>query len=275
VKTINAATETADITLLIHGPVSIYTLLSLYRYRAEYPIVLVLPKPTTEQSSSLLAEVQSIVNDLHYKISLVVYDPDVVKHYNNTQNRYLHFFSVALGLDLCKTRYTVKLRSDEFYSKLTTFVDIVLQDRRKITTTDVFFRKRSSYPIHPSDHMLGGKTDLLKSIFCLAKEYCEDVSLLKANPFAKSAVVPEHMSGEDKLAPEQVLGVAILAKVSDDQIANAPDDITLMKNTFMIIPSDTLGFFRIAANSLTVKEYFDRSYFDNGSDISNVEDYAP
>jgi hypothetical protein len=264
-----------DITLLIHGPVSIYTILSLYRHRDAYPIVLVIPKPHDESTIVLLNEIQRIANEVGYKINYVVYDVEVNDEYDNGQNRYLHFFSVSLGLELCNTMYTIKLRSDEFYSKLDPFVDSLKTHEHKIVTNDVFFRKRTCYPIHPSDHLVGGKTMLLKRVFSLAKEYCIDATLLKSNPFTTTALLK--VKDVRHLAAEQILGLASVVAVSEDRkfdMLDEPDvDVAIVKQSFEIVTSDKLGFFRIGTNSLKTKEYFERSYFNETDDIDNILDY--
>lgn len=262
----------SDFTLLIHGPISIYTILTLYRYREEYPIILVTPKPKDDSAIALLTEVQQITNDVNYKINLLVYDFEVNEKYNNHQNRYLHFFSVAFGLEICKSPYVIKLRSDEFYSKLKPFTDAVRRNNNKITTNDVFFRKQKTYPLHPSDHLMGGKTGLLKDIFDLAKQYCEDDTLLKANPFTKSAMAK--VDSELKLAAEQILGLTTLITLIKDKKFNTLDEVEIMRQSFEIVSSDKLGFFRIGANSQKVKEFFDTSYFNSDSDINNILDYG-
>jgi hypothetical protein len=266
-------TQNKRITLLIHGPVSIYTIMNLYRYREDYPIILVIPKPTTDDAILLLAEVQRMTNDAQYKMTLLTYDPSTTTTEQiNLQNRHLHFFSVCFGNELCKTEYTIKIRSDEFYTTLDPFVKIMLDTKDKIVTTDVFFRRKKLYAMHPSDHLVGCKTKLMKEVFGLAKEYCENKEELTKHPFIKSAL--QRLESIDKLASEQILGMAALMVFIKNKTFKTFEENELMKEVFEIVPSDELGFFRIAANSQKIKHHHSKTYFNPDEDIDDINDYG-
>jgi len=257
-----------EVTILVHGPISLYTILSLYRYRAEYPMIFVIPKPKIHKKEEvkLLEELQGIVSKLEYNTTIITYDPYVQQRFDNEQNRYLHFFSVTMGLQICNTPYVIKLRSDEFYSTLTPMIEAMENSENKIITNDVFFRKRKDRPIHPSDHLMGGQTSVFKKVFTVAREYCENKERFNTNPLVQIALSGPHKT----MSAEQVLGIAILSSMAEGGVS---DDVTLMGKFFEIIPSDKFGFFRIASNSQNTKQYFDSSYFDNGTDINNIKDY--
>jgi len=202
-----------------------------------------------------------------YKTTLLTYDPEIAIPYNNAQNRYLHFFSVSLGLELCTTPYAIKLRSDEFYSNLQPFIDAVRETKNKIVTNDIFFRKQKEYPIHPSDHLVGGETELMRSVFSLAKSYCENLENIKDNPFV-------HFVGDiTKTTAEQVLGVSVLTAVMKNKPLDSFKEKELMQSSFEIIHTYKLGFFRIASNSQKVKEYFDHTYFNPETDLNDLTQY--
>lgn len=261
--------ENNEVTILVHGPISLYTIMTLYRYRAEHPMIFVIPKPKVHKKEEvkLLKELQSVVSELQYNTTIITYDPFVEQRFNNEQNRYLHFFSVTLGLQTCSTPYTIKFRSDEFYATLEPFIETMGHHETKIVTTDIFFRKPSDRPIHPSDHLIGGQTERLKEVFTTARGYCEDTKLFNNNQFTKTITASKH----SYVAAEQVLGVATLSHYIEK--GEPMDDVTLMQKAFEIVPADKLGFFRVASNSQPTKEYFDRSYFTDEIDINNIKDY--
>lgn len=258
-----------EITILVHGPVSLYTIMTLYRYRAEHPMIFVIPKMKEykKEEVKILKELQGVVSELQYNTTIMTYDPHVDERFDNGQNRYLHFFSVTLGLQTCSTPYVIKFRSDEFYSTLKPFIEQMDEYKTKITTTDVFFRKATDRPIHPSDHLVGGNTKTLTQIFTTAREYCEDKKRFNTNQFTKSIALSKHK----EIAAEQVLGVAALAHYIEK--GEETDDVTMMQKTFEIISADKLGFFRVATNTQNVKEHFDVSYFDDNTDIKDIKDY--
>lgn len=259
-----------EITLIIHGPISLFTILNLYRFRAEYSMIFVIPKPKTEQEVILLKELQSLANVTKYDASVIVYEPIVPENCDNKQNRYLHFFSVRLGLDLCKTMYAIKIRSDEFYSTLTVFIQEMNRYKNKIIMNDVYFRKANVLPIHPSDHLLGANTQILRDVFGLAKDYCLNSKELNNNPLAK-VVLNKSPNGEF-ITAEQILGIASLS-VLHSNMTNKLNEIDMVRESFEIVSSDRLGFFRVKTNTGNNKEYFDTSYFEENSDIRDIRDY--
>lgn len=99
------------------------------------------------------------------------------------QNFMLQLVSTIKGLDFVETKYAIKVRGDEYY-KYDDVVNSVLREDSKIHTAPVFFRPfgnphtmeygimaRRPYAI--SDHMMAGKTDLLKRMFVECKNKYE------------------------------------------------------------------------------------------------------
>lgn len=266
-----------EITILVHGPISLYTILTLYRYRVDHPMVFVIPKPRwnniqeRQEQTKLINELYTLVNTTEYNVNVLMYDPHVPQNCDNEQNKYLHFFSVSLGIETIKTPYTIKMRTDEFYSTVQPFIETMHRYEDKVITTDVFFRKPNDRPIHPSDHLVGGKTEILKSSFNLAKRYCLDESEFKSNSLTKLVIA--NSTKHDLIAAEQVLGVAIITSMLESNKVKAINEIEIVQQAFEIISTERLGFFRVKANSSGNKEYFDKSYFNQETDIQDIRDY--
>jgi hypothetical protein len=259
-----------QVTLLVHGPISIYTLMTMYRFGGEYPMVFVLPRPLADQDAQqkLLEELYRLIATSSQKTNIIVYTIDVPATVDNTQNRYLHFFSVVAGLGLCTTPFTVKIRSDEFYTNLTPFFDAVYNHPKKIITNDVFFRNGTCLPFHPSDHLIGGQTSTLHKVFQLAKTYCEHPEMFKETSLAKTHNISD---SKRPLAAEQLLGVASIAIVAD----TIDNPVSAMQEVFHIVSVSQLGFFRVAYNSAKEPtEYFTRVFFEGETDIDNITSYT-
>ena len=261
-----------EITILVHGPVTLYTILTMYRYRAEHPMVFVIPKVSdTQEQTKLIGELYAPANSTKYDISVLMYDPKVPENCDNQQNRYLHFFSVSLGLETVKTPYAIKIRSDEFYSVLRPFVETMDKHKNKVVTNDVYFRKATDRPIHPSDHLMGGKTDLLKKSFTLAKSYCLDEKAFKSN--ALTQLILGKSAKKDFITAEQVIGISIITSLSESNKVNIINETEAIQESFEIVPSERLTFFRVKTNSGGNKEYFDSAYFNGETDIKDIRDY--
>lgn len=269
-----------DFTLIIHGPLSIYTAFTLYRYKDKFPIIISTPRPQYLQDNSILKEIQQMMEGDGCKISLFLYDTDWPSTINNDQNRYAHFFSVYLALQACKSPYTIKMRSDEFYSNLEPFINAIIENKSKIVTNDVFFRN-AKIPFHPSDHLLGGPTGVVLETFRTAKEICEgvDVSgLTSLLDYTKKLAAEFNASvNRDKnwFAAEQTLGLgAVLSQMSINKLRE-PDCVKLMKDMFFIVPATELGLFRVMFNSHKdgPRDFNNGLYFDEELDVNDIENY--
>lgn len=88
-------------------------------------------------------------------------------------------YSSYYGVKSCTGYLCIKVRSDEFYPSLENFyLDIKKENETpgtigKYTTSDIFFRKDSVEKFHPSDHIIGGPSYLLKSGFQTSLYRCK------------------------------------------------------------------------------------------------------
>lgn len=263
-------------TLLIHGPFTSFTIFTLYKYKDLYNIVLVGPKPDASKAG-LIGEINKLATDENNNISVLIYGDVLSDAYNNRQNKFLHFFSVSLGLEACVTDYVIKTRSDEFYSDLEYFEEQMISNPKKITTNDVFFRNIQR-PFHPSDHLMGGHIKNMKGMFNNARDWCMvEEQTLHNNPF----VVHLKEKAGDKVtfvAAEQYLGINAIRFMMEEEPEEVPaEDIpVLMNKYFNIVSVRDLGFYRIIYNSAKdgAKEYTDYSFFEPVVDISDIRDYG-
>jgi hypothetical protein len=238
----------------------------------------VAPRPTTK--NNIIREIDELISSPNANISLVLYGDVLREGYNNTQNKYLHFFSVNVGLNLANTDYAIKMRSDEFYSNLEPFIKSIRKYPEKITTGDVFFRN-SKIPLHPSDHLVGGTTDNMKLAFNKAKLMCEISEDKHDDTFFKIAKSSILYKTHKIIVAEQYLGMACLKEILDIDAVTTEDFKDHMKDTFNIVPCEKLGVYRVMYNSKKVgvdlknvpQEYFDQSYYNATTDIKDIDLY--
>jgi hypothetical protein len=261
-------------TIIIHGPLTVYTMFSLFRHADHAKIVLTFPTPT-DSSTALFKQIINMASTSNGNISLISYGNIVPDAVDNRQNKYLHFSSVETALNLCNTEFVVKHRSDEFYTDLLPFYDAIKSNSNKIVTTDVFFRN-STMPFHPSDHLVGGTLKSLKEIFSLAKNYTEVPMEDLVHPFFDIIRKSPGHTNIKIIASEQYLGVAaVINYLNDSDSTEDVDVVSLMKQSFHIVNTEKLGFFRVAFNSKKnpPHEYFDISYRTSDTDISDIKYY--
>jgi hypothetical protein len=158
--------------------------------------------------------------------------------FDNGQNKYLHACGTLLGLERLVVprphfEYAVKVRGDEYYTRLSAVVDNVRARPGLVTTHNVYFRREWLY--HASDHVIGGTVPSLVTMFGAARDALEGVE-----PYDRGLL---HVA-------EMVLsGTYIRAREGaplphDPSLARA-----LMRKHFDIVPISRLGAFRLASNS--------------------------
>jgi len=73
--------------------------------------------------------------------------------------------SVYYGLQECKTKYVIKIRSDEGYSNLEPLIEKFLEDDNKMVCGNIFFKRWKQAPYHIGDHLFVAKTETLKKAY--------------------------------------------------------------------------------------------------------------
>ena len=73
--------------------------------------------------------------------------------------------SVYYGLQKCKTKYVIKIRSDERFSDLEPLIEKFLEDDNKMVCGNIFFKRWGFRPYHIGDHLFVAKTETLKKAY--------------------------------------------------------------------------------------------------------------
>jgi hypothetical protein len=94
-------------------------------------------------------------DDMYLKFFDGLEDVKIIKSPHNNERQ---VFSTMRGLELVDTKYTIKVRSDEFYADLSAFINKMLLYPEKMVTNNILFFRRT---FHPSDHVFGSTTESL------------------------------------------------------------------------------------------------------------------
>ena len=84
-----------NVSFVMQGPLTLNTLLTIYRYRDDFEMSIVAPVQHSQKRIS--EEICRIMESGKYRISLYMYDEKIVDKQINTQNRFFHFYSTILG----------------------------------------------------------------------------------------------------------------------------------------------------------------------------------
>lgn len=88
------------------------------------------------------------------------------RHLDNYYNKFFQTLSTIKGLEQVKTKYVIKLRSDEYFLNYIGFIErMKALSPHKILTSNIYFRKINVWPFHISDHIIGSETINLLRMF--------------------------------------------------------------------------------------------------------------
>lgn len=161
------------------------------------------------------------------------------KNIPNGQNVYLQVYSSLQGLRKSKTKYTIKIRGDEYYDKLNKMIEKMKNDHNKIITSNIFFRKISYKPYHISDHIIGGITENMLKMFEMCKKRLDNknsFSILNPN------------------CPEQWLTASYMINYYKESELNISNAKYHMIKHFDIVRLEEFGDFTISFHGKTLNE---------------------
>lgn len=90
------------------------------------------------------------------------------------QNIEYQITSTLNGINHVETKYSIKVRGDEYISSIEKIYQKIKLNEEKIVCSSIYFRPIDSpnwnYPFHISDHIIGGTTHNIKLMFETAKQ---------------------------------------------------------------------------------------------------------
>lgn len=156
---INIPIKFNDITLIIQGKYDTSFLHRINEYKKIFGHII------------LSVWKEKYYKDLPNDVELIELSPKIINSKTksdqiyNYQNLYKQCVTTLNGLNNVKTKYVVKIRTDEFYSNMDKFCESIIINENKINTSNLFFRRDNYYRFHPSDKIIGAKTDILLKAF--------------------------------------------------------------------------------------------------------------
>jgi len=190
----------------------------------------------------------------------------------NFQNIKYQIESSLNGLLEVETNFAVKVRGDEYFTKMNKFVNSVYFNPEKLTVCNFFFRK--SVLFHPSDHMFGGSTETLTKMFNNSKEM---ISCYKKNENVEVERLGFSRNYTFKwLTAEMTFCLSYLKSkgidvISDIKNMNKEEIIDyhkrIIQNNYRLVRASDLGYFLFRYKSNTDKE--GPTAFTNEEDFLN------
>jgi hypothetical protein len=286
-----------DFTLVIQGPLhenSIYGLLNNYK---EYTDNIILSHWDSDDMEML-----RYISEYNLNVKIITNKMHIDYNVFNGQNVYYQVYNTLEGLKEVKTKYVIKLRTDQWFGNLTPFFESVKNNKEKYTCSNLHFRPDNLYKFHPSDKLIGGKTELIKKTFELslyrlknnvqalmagAYMYSDDKSICSPDLFKKyiktysysdptrplATQYPDHPmlgtiqilpAGYIGIVPEMLIGTSFL--FSKNIFPNPDDSINIVKNNFNIVKVEDMVPY--------VNKFGSNEIEHNSLEIDNIEQYG-
>ncbi len=167
----------------------------------------------------------------------------IANGYMNKQNVYFQIAGTLEGLKQVTTRFTVKIRADEYYCNIRPILERLRAYPDSVISNNIFARATQSFPFHISDHLIAGSRENMLKMF--EEAYKSIVEKWEA-PKVKFYVAEQRLT-MCYVAARQ--GCAVTELPVKDHAAIRG----LMMKYFWIISVKQLGGFYASANSMQQK----------------------
>lgn len=181
------------------------------------------------------------------------------------QNLNLQLISTLNALKRVTTKYSIKIRGDEYYSNLQYIRNCIVVEPNKIHTSPIFFRAWQYAEYHISDHIIAGTTENLLTMFTQSKHNF-DTGKLNISKWKKDGKFFKWVTTH---APEERITKSYLNAKEPFRFEKV-DGRILMMEYFNIIDIDLLHPYKIRAN-LFKKEWTEGFIPERNFSISTIE----
>lgn len=156
----------------------------------------------------------------------------------NLNGVFYQMISVYKAFDVpIRTRFCVKLRSDEFYSDFSKMMARLHETPDVLISTNLFAMSHSLWKYHISDHVFGCKTETMRSMF----KHIYDIVFFENEKrlIEFQQYIPDQI---DCIHPEQLIGIAFKYVTR----SLSPISCDLSAENIIIIPCEDLGHFIVS-----------------------------
>ena len=168
-----------NVSIIIQGPICKTTIFAIAKY-SELAEVILSFNNDEDVPNFLKTNKNSNIKVICYRSKETDRYVDKIKTCKmNQRHASYHFYSTKLGIDLSEKKFIIKARSDEFYENMDYFIKIVKSNPKFVVTNNVFYINPNSHKCHPSDHLIGSSSVIMKRGFEILLECIESNILSK------------------------------------------------------------------------------------------------
>ena len=235
-------TDMKDINIIVQGPVRLESIENIKHYMMFGDVLI----STWNTSDLTIANNFLKENNIENEVPIYTEDePDWKAPFPSTINYQIQ--GIYNALSKCDKKYTIRVRSDEYFTYLRPMIDLFHEDDSKLVMANVHFR--NTIPLHMGDHCFIAKTDTLLDAY---KNLLPDEN----GSFGESWKFTR--------IPESIMAHSILKSMGRET------DSKSFNENFRIIDVNRLGHFIVRSNGpkrawLDHYEHWDRDYIENAN----------
>ena len=236
-----------DINIIVQGPIRVESIENIKHYM-KFGEVLI----STWNTSNLNIPFVNLLlkkNNIENEVSIYTEDePNWKPPMESTMNYQVQ--GIYNALSKCDKKYTIRVRSDEYFTYLKPMIDLFYEDDSKLVMANVHFR--NSIPFHMGDHCFIAKTEVLLGAY---KTLLPDENGLFGESWEFSRV------------PEAIMAHSILKSMNKEINPKS------FNENFRIIDVNKLGNFIVRANGqgrvwIDHYEHWSRGYIGDSGDTN-------
>ena len=222
-----------DITVIIQGPLNESSLSNIPNYQKTAKNIIVSAWDIYDNNTK-----EYLPDDPN--VLFITSDSNWVENwrgrYYNNSNIAFQIITTLNGLDKVKTKYVIKVRSDEIYTDISYFAEVVKANEEKLITNNVLFQLDSKVKFHPSDHVVGGTTSNMRGTFERLENYCSRYAAKEKAPLIGKELDVNEL---EEISPETLMCICFLQHKGVD--INIDDSKKIMLDNFGVVSAKQMG----------------------------------
>jgi hypothetical protein len=226
-----------DITVIIQGPLNESSLSNIPNYQKTAKNIIVSAWDTYDNNTKeYLPEDPNVL--------FITSDSNWVENwrgrYYNNSNIAFQIITTLNGLDKVKTKYVIKVRSDEIYTDIGQFAETMKANKEKLITNNVLFQSDDHEKFHPSDHVIGGTTNNMLGTFEKLENYCAKYAERGTISLTGKELGVDGLKG---ISSETLMCICFLQHKGVE--INIDNSKKIMLSNFGIVPTEKMGRYMV------------------------------
>lgn len=201
--------------------------------------------------------------------SCETYAKDMILHHPFTDPTFFkHVYLQQAALPFVKTKFTIFLKSEEYYTVWDEFIETLKCNPYKMTVTSVSCQKCINYPYHLSKHIIAGRTDMLRKSVDAFWSITKNNMVQEIERLTSIMSFPSEKSFVDSI---QLYCILYLEKNDIPLPTHPTQRLYNMKQWFSVVSVRKMGSYAYNLSNIYTPTYITQSTLENKDYIGALE----